>query len=233
MSNTIDNDFLTTTKNILKNFIDYNTSKLQKYFDIYYKNINNLYFKDYSQYDENVKNILEFTVLESKSIVLNQTVKYINNFLQFLNKRYVIILEDSRNEPNNVYYKFSKNMYLFFDDMLSANMLERIKSLKNNYDSFILDEYIQFDKYIARQMDDYANINFDDGFIEANKREFKSLFDAGCTKLYLAFAAIKNIMENNNEDIMLHVHCCRVAIDLMVIFYAVLNSIEIITKEEK
>ena len=59
MSNTIDNNFLNTTKSILKNFIDYNTSKLQKYFDIYYKNINNLYFRDYSQYDENVKNILE------------------------------------------------------------------------------------------------------------------------------------------------------------------------------
>lgn len=233
MSNTVDNDFINTTKNILKNFVDYNTSRLQKYFNIYYIGVKGLYFKDYSEYDKNIQDILEFTILESKSIVLNQTIKFVNTFLQFLNKRYAIILQDSIKVANNKYYKFSKNMYLFFDDMLSDDMMKRIESVKNNYNIQLVNDYIDFEKYVSQQMEEYEKFNFDDGFIEANKREFKSLFDAGCAKLYLALVSIKNIMENNNEDVMLHVHCCRIALDLMIIFYAVLNNIEIITKNEK
>lgn len=204
---------------------------LQKYIDNFFNPISEIYTDEIKIKDPNVRKVINFVLVENESIIKNKGTSFANEVNNLLLRKYDSLIESIEKESDKYKYRISEDAYTFLDkfqDDINWQNLQLNAYSSKKYDDMKL--LFEFNKFMEMQFKRFAIYSFQASEIELSKNEFITILDSAFLRLVSSMMQIRRILDNSASMYTMSVSCRKV-IEMSVMLYYILETIELVEVE--
>ena len=204
---------------------------LQKYIDNFFNPISEIYTDEIKIKDPNVRKVINFVLVENESIIKNKGTSFANEVNNLLLRKYDSLIESIEKESDKYKYRISEDAYTFLDkfqDDIDWQNLQLNAYSSKKYDDMKL--LFEFNKFMEMQFKRFAIYSFQASEIELSKNEFITILDSAFLRLVSSMMQIRRILDNSTSLYTMSVSCRKV-IEMSVMLYYILETIELVEVE--
>ena len=227
----IEKSFITVHVSNFKDSICNLIYDYQKYLNMFYGNIKNLY-TTMAQNDiisTSNKEVISFAVNESENILNNKTIAFAISAHHLVERKYAE-LRSSILKHENIKFYICPRAYEYLKTLLSKMDIDALAL--NIYDSKFKNELYDFKEYAMNKRQSISNMKFEiDYTTSLNSMQLLIILDKSCDQILKTFREIITLAEETN-DLNTSLNIVRIAIELLVIVFSIVMLIDVDDKEE-
>lgn len=218
-------------------FINNLTFSLQKYVDMFYNTLPELYEEtmcDSGTFPhEHCKEMSSFLYSESENIISMKCKTFIFQSINLIQNKFDKLSENIMDDSNkDTVYAFSEEGYFFFLKEIESvdwGTLNDHRYYEKNKHS--INEMCQFDDYMSKRLEVQKMNTFTDEKIKCNRRQLLVYLQTAYTKLIDTLHKMRKIADESTNlyDIVI---MTRKVINMLVVTYVAVRYIEIIDEKE-
>lgn len=199
---------------------------LQKYIDRFYSQINSIYDISDTITDPNVKQVLNFFMIENENIIKLKGIGFASDVSRLITRKYVSLVENIKKESYRYTYKISKDAYNFLDKC--QDEIDSRSLILNNYSKkeITIEEICKFTKFMETEFHKYDNMDFTITDEIIDHEQILEILDTAYVKLSFSMTELKKLTEDS-MSVYTTANACRRIISLMIILYHILITIKI------